>query len=109
MQAVNFLSRLRFMRIRLSVQLCYPLCVKGEEEKGFGALKQQQHKTRHGKSQLRAARQRWISPEEDDHQRGQKHQLHNKSRGSQIPREGKTAADSLQEKQSVKKAVNAET
>lgn len=29
--------------------------------------------------------------------------------GSQIPRERKTAADSLQEKQSVKKAVNAET
>lgn len=58
---------------------------------------------------LRAACQRWISSEEHDHQRGQKHQAHNKSRGSQIPREAKTAADSLQEKQSVKKAVNAET
>lgn len=58
---------------------------------------------------LRDACQRWISSEEDDHQRAQKHQLHNKSRGSQIPRERKTAADSLQEKQSVKKAVNAET
>lgn len=58
---------------------------------------------------LRDACQRWISSEEDDHQRGQKCQLHNKSRGSQIPRERETAADSLQKKQSVKKAVNAET
>lgn len=58
---------------------------------------------------LSVACQRWISSEEDDHQHGQKHQLHNKSGGSQIPRERKTAADSLQEKQSVKKAVNAET
>lgn len=49
MQPVNFLSRLRFMRNSLSVELCHPLCTKGEEEKGFEALKQQQHKT-HGKS-----------------------------------------------------------
>lgn len=39
---------------------------EGRGGKGFGALKQQQHKTKHGKSQLRAAWQRWISSEEDD-------------------------------------------